>query len=341
MAEYDMWYRDALTGKIRYFHTPRRIYILEVSRAPLFIYHSHEKKIVGEAAINKATKENGLFHYWFNEFLPYPNFVDLTKIKTDKNLWRLAGKGRWNIRYLDDKTIEEIRNLSQLPTEIKEKLADELQNIKRKIAQITKPKYLSYRQDRLAFALSKLKEIGLEHQIDDATLNKAYQIFTKASEKGVLRGRSASDFIYASLYTAYRLLKIPITIEEFSKLYSLKSKKLVHNYRTLLRHLTLTVPRPRPKDFVMKYSPHLSISQETRRLAASIIENIEKSLTVGRSPRTVAATVVYLVCKNRDEPVTQKQIAEAFRISEVSIRNYMKLLHESSKDVLNFEKGYL
>jgi transcription initiation factor TFIIIB Brf1 subunit/transcription initiation factor TFIIB len=109
-------------------------------------------------------------------------------------------------------------------------------------------------------------------------------------------------------------------------------KKLSRDYRTLLIRLGLTVPMLSPKDFVMKYSQHLPISQETRKLAVSITETIEKSLIRGKSPCTVAATVVYIACKKRNETVTQEQIAEAFGITAASIRNCMKLLCKSPKD---------
>lgn len=326
MPEYNKWFRDVLAGKIRSFYSPKRIYLFDISGVPLFLYHSHEKKIVGEAAVVKVTKENRLFHYWFDEFLLYPNFVDVTKIKTDQSLRKLKGQGRMNMKYLTDRTINEIRNLSELRTQIKQNLTDALQIVKQKIAKIPKLREASHRG---YLARSKLKEIQSEHQIDATVLDKAYKIFLDAEEKRVLKGTPTLDIIYASLYAAYKVLRIPITVRKISKICGLNPKKLSRDYRTLQRHLSLAVPRLSAKDFVRKYSEHLPISQETTEFAISVIETVEKSLSVQRSPRVVAATAIHIASMKRDEPVTQKQIAEIFEISSVSIRNCSKLIRLS------------
>lgn len=335
MMEYDKWFREVLAGRIRYFHVPRRIWLFEISGTPLFIYHSHQKKIVGEASVIKVTKENKIFYYWFDQFLRYPNFVDLTEIKTDKGLQKMAGKGMVRIMYLDEGPIKEIRDHAQLSHEVKQKLAEQLQDTRRKIVEMPKIRYRSYQQDKLAFVRSTLEEIKLKHKVDDVILNTAYQIFTEAIKIEMQRGRRTLDLIYASLYTAYRLLKTPLTSNEFSKLYGLKSKKLIRNYHTLLKSLSLTVPRQSPRDFMLRYSQYFPISEKTRKLAISTIESLEKSRTVRKSPRVVAATVTYIACKKNNEVITQVQIAKAFGISSASIRNCIKLLHKLPRDVLN------
>jgi transcription initiation factor TFIIB len=325
MPEYNRWFKDVLAGKILSYHTPRRRLLLEILGVPLFLYHSHEKKIVGEAAINSVTKENGLFHYWFTEFLLYPNFVDLRKIETDQSLQRLM-RGRTSGRYLNERTIKEIRNLSGLSTDTKQKLADELQIVTRIIAEAPKPPYTSHRRSGLLVARSKLEEMALKLQTDETVLNKAQEIFSSAIKNGVLRGRSALGFACASLFAAYRGSKIPITSTEISKICGLRPKELFRDYRTLRRLLGLAVPIVGSEPFVSKYSQQLPISQETVKLAMSIAAGAQKSLSLQRSPATVAATAIHIACMKHNENITQEQIAEIFGITSASIRKCSKLL---------------
>ena len=324
MPEYNKWFKDLLAGNIRSYHTSKKYLLLEILGMPLFLYHSHERKIVGEATINKVTKENGLFHYWFTEFLLYPNFVDLSKIETDQSLWGLMRKGRSSVKYLNEGTIKEIRNLSGLPTDTKEKLADQLEIVKQRIMKTPIRRVYSYRRDGLAIARSKLKEIGLELHVGETVLNKAQEIFSHAEEKRMLRGRPALDVAYASVFAACRVLKIPVTITEVSRICGVNSKKLFRLYRTLQKLLGLTVPTLGPECFVSKYSQHLPISQETIKLAMSIAQSEKKSLSLQRSPVVVAATAVYIASMKHNEPLSQKHIARIFEITSASIRNCSK-----------------
>ena len=324
MPEYDKWFKDVLAGKIQSFPARRRIYLFKISGVPLFLYHLHEKKIVGEAAIVKVTEENAMFHYLFNEFLSYPNFIGLNEIKSDESLRRLTGKGRWNIKYLTKRTVKEVRNLSGLPTEIKEKLANKLQDLKQKIAEMPKPRYPWHGMDALAFAHSKLEQIKLKRQFDPMVLNKAYQIFSKATEKGLTKGRPISGLFYASLYAACRTSKKPISKVEIAKISDLTPQKIFSYYCILLNSLNLTVPTLSSKDFVMEYSKQLPISEETVKRAISFIESIDRFLLSGKNPRAIAAAALYIACEERKESVTQKQIGKVLRINPISIRNFLR-----------------
>jgi len=324
MPAYNKWFKDVLAGKIRSYHTRRKRFLLEIPGVPLFIYHSHEGKIVGEATINKVTKENGLFHYWFTEFILYPDFVDLSRLETDQSLQRLMRKGRSGGKYLNERTIKEIRNLSGLRTDIREKLADQLEVVKQRIAETPIRRYPPSQRDGLIIARSKLKEIGLELHVDKTVLNKAQEIFSRAEEKGILRGRPALDVAYAALFAACRASKIPITTTEISRICGVNSKKLFRLYRTLQKFLGLTVPTLGPECFISKYSQHLPISQETIKLAMSMAESTKKSLSLQRSPVVVAATAVYIANVKQNERLSQKQIARIFEITSASIRNCSK-----------------
>ncbi|MEM3602829.1 MAG: hypothetical protein QXN87_09185, partial [Candidatus Bathyarchaeia archaeon] len=141
--EYDGWLKDVLKGKIKCFY-PRRVRLLEIPGTILMVYHVEKKAIIGEAQIVRATHEDNRHYYWFDEFLLYPNPVRLKLLRTNP---KLGGPGMWVIRYILKETVDEIRELSELKGESKERLKRELELAKieaekRKPYPTTSPSYI-------------------------------------------------------------------------------------------------------------------------------------------------------------------------------------------------------
>jgi transcription initiation factor TFIIB len=64
------------------------------------------------------------------------------------------------------------------------------------------------------------------------------------------------------------------------------------------------------------------MSEKTKRLAVSIMAEYEKTGNAsGKSPMAVAATAVYLASLQNNESYTQRDIARAANITEITIRN--------------------
>ncbi len=323
MPEYDKWLRSVLSGQIRYFHSTRYIYIFRISGVPLLIYHSLKRKIIGEAAINKMTKENNIYYYWFDNFIPYANHVDPSNIETDRSLQRLTSKGVWNFRYLTEETLNEIRLHAGLSPKVKNELDRKLKEVKTAIKELPIPRGRYEQATR--FGQHILIEAGLKYNINKTIIERAQQIFLEAKKKRLLRGRSTKNVAFASLFIAYRAMGISDTVKEFSEKYGLHPRKISVIYRDILNHLRLTIPILGAKDYVLKYSQHLPVSKETVKSALSFVDFLKKSIH-GKNPRVIAATSLYTACKVRKEALTQKQIAKAFGISTQSIRKYSKIL---------------
>ena len=55
----------------------------------------------------------------------------------------------------------------------------------------------------------------------------------------------------------------------------------------------------------------------------------EKKLTAGKDPQGMAAAAIYIACVIEGEKKTQKEIAEAAGVTEVTVRNRYKGLRRS------------
>ena len=100
-------------------------------------------------------------------------------------------------------------------------------------------------------------------------------------------------------------------------------------YKKLSKILDIELPFSYPKDYLSRYCEILELSHDVEDKASEMCDEIEnKGLRMGKSPTTIAASVLYLTSVKMDEKRTQGDISEMVGISEVVIRNYCRLLRE-------------
>ena len=314
--EYDGWLKDVIEGKTKAFY-PRRITLLEMPGTVLLLYHSHKKAIVGEATIVRFTLEDNWYYYWFERFVLYPNAVSLRLLQTDPRAALLAHRGRWRTMYLSSETVEEIRELSELTGESKERLRRELE-----IAE-EKSKTRQFVPRVSLIESKKLLALGLDHEV----LEKAKEIFLESEKAKIQLGRSLKVVLYASLYLAYRSLNLPVKIGQISELGELPEKSLAQTVRLMKDRLGIKLPSVTPGEWILNSSKNLEVSQETIDIALHLIDDWKEIRTLKcKSPFSLAATAMYLGAVETRGNASQTEIAKAFGVSAVTVRNLVKLV---------------
>lgn len=321
--EYDGWLKDALQGKTKCFY-PNRIRLFEMPGAILFLYHVDKRAIIGEAKILKATSEKRMHYYWFDQFLLYPNPVGLKLLHTDSRMRELARRGKWRTMYLSQQTVEEIRELSGLQGESKERLKRELELAKEEAERHRSSYFVRERVSIPELENKKLMEFGVENEI----LKKAQEIFFEVAKRKLLRGRSSKHMFYSSLYMAFRLFCVPKRLKEIQEMGNLDPKQFVSSVRFLMRNLEMKLPPISPKEWILRYSKKLKVSEETVQAAINLAEVMknEKSFK-NKSPLSIAATALWLASHEVDGKITKERIAETFGVTAVTLRNLAKLWH--------------
>ena len=170
--------------------------------------------------------------------------------------------------------------------------------------------------------LSGLKEkLGLS----DAITEKTAYVFRKAHEKSLLRGRSSSSMLAASIYASCRELGASRTLRDIATGTDVKRKDISRSYRILVTELDIKVPLMDPMKCIVKIGNKAGISEKTKRTAMkTMTELIEAEMSAGKLPMGLAATVLYISCLKNGENKTQKEIADAAGVTEVTIRNRFK-----------------
>ncbi len=171
-------------------------------------------------------------------------------------------------------------------------------------------------------AFSQLLALKEKLGLSDVIVEKTAYIYRKAHERKLIRGRPISAFLCASLYAACRDIGTPRTIKDISRVGGVKLKQINKCYRTLIEGLEMKMPIIDPIKCVSRVANKVGVSEKTKREAVAILKEYEKGgNTSGKSPMAVAATAVYLATLKSGEGFSQKDVAHAANVTEVTIRN--------------------
>jgi transcription initiation factor TFIIB len=172
-------------------------------------------------------------------------------------------------------------------------------------------------------------------RLSQPTAERAMLIYRRALKAGLVRGRSIKAIMAAAAYAACRMLGMPRDLREFEKAYpAVKRKTIAQGYRLLLKHLGLKVPVSDPSIYVSKIASKVGLDQRTVQEAFRILnEAVKKKATVGKDPIGIAAAALYMACQETTQNLTQKDIAKAAGVTEVTVRNRFKGLKDMLESV--------
>jgi len=179
----------------------------------------------------------------------------------------------------------------------------------------------------LAQAMAELDRLSDKVFIPQPTKEKAAVTYRKALDKGLVRGRSIAAIAAAALYAACRGSGTPRTLREIAEASLVDKKDVARCYRLLLRELDVHMPIADPLTYVSKIAERTGISGKTQGLAIQILRIARKKrAAAGKDPMGLAAAALYIACLQNNEKKTQKDIAEAAGVTEVTVRNRYKTL---------------
>ena len=180
-------------------------------------------------------------------------------------------------------------------------------------------------ETNLGRALGELERMGDKLSVSQAVKERAAYFYRKALERGLLRGRSITGISAAILYTALRDTETPRTIKDVAVVSNLNKKDIARDYRTLLREMDLKMPVADAVKNVHRIASLVGMSEKIARRGIEIVRLAErKEISAGKAPAGLAASALYLAGVLEGEVRTQKEIAEAAGVTEVTVRNRYK-----------------
>ena len=181
----------------------------------------------------------------------------------------------------------------------------------------------------LSFALSELQRLisflGLPRKVHEEVAKK----YEQAVDRGLVRGRSMESVIASLLYAVCREMGTPRTLEEIAEASGVERREIGRTYRYIARELKIRILPAPPQDYVPRFASMLGLSDRTQARAIRFLKQAKKNeVTSGKGPTGVAAAALYIAAVLQGEKRTQREIADAIGVTEVTIRNRFKELVE-------------
>jgi transcription initiation factor TFIIB len=174
----------------------------------------------------------------------------------------------------------------------------------------------------LSQAMNELTRLTDKLHIPPDVAEHAALIYRRALDKGLVRGRSIKSIAAAALYAACRLTRTPRSLKEISDTSTRRRKEISRCYRLVQRELELTMPVDEPTKFVARIASRTGLSQKTQNTAIDLLHKAKKiKADVGKGPAGIAAAALYIASILNGEKVTQKRLASAGGVTEVTVRN--------------------
>jgi transcription initiation factor TFIIB len=184
----------------------------------------------------------------------------------------------------------------------------------------------------LKLALAELKRVSSFLKLPSSVEEEAAMIYTRAVQRGLVRGRSMESVVSGALYAACRRHEVPRTLDELSEASSIEKKEIGRTYRFVTRELGISILPSNPADYIARFASSLKLTANTQTKAVEILEKAQHAeLTSGRGPTGIAAAALYVSALIHGEKRTQREVADVAGVTEVTIRNRYKELLEKLK----------
>jgi transcription initiation factor TFIIB len=177
----------------------------------------------------------------------------------------------------------------------------------------------------LSLAFNELDTLKDKLGLPEAVFEKAAYIYRKAQQRGLVRGRTISSVLSATVYIACREMGISKTLKDIVAVSNIRLKIISKTYRKLLVELDYKVPVSDPMKCISRVANNANLSERTKHQALYIMNEVaEKGISVGKDPMGLAATVLYVSSLKTGEKITKTEIAKSAGVTEVTLRNRFK-----------------
>jgi transcription initiation factor TFIIB len=171
---------------------------------------------------------------------------------------------------------------------------------------------------------SMCDHIGLPKIIADISK----QIYKRVEDEKLVRGKSNEVVMAACIFIACRQENVPRTFKEICALTRVPKKEIGRCFKLLCRELETDVKGMSGKDLIVRFCSNLGVGMEVEKAASELaLSSRDISGLAGKSPVSVAAACIYLVCNLHGVPRSAKEISEIAGVSEITIKGAYKFLY--------------
>jgi transcription initiation factor TFIIB len=189
---------------------------------------------------------------------------------------------------------------------------------------------LTSKDRNLSFALGELERLVSFLGLPKTLHEEVAELYEKALQKGLIRGRSIESIIASLVYSLAREYKSPRTLAEIAQASGIPKRELGRTYRYISRKLSMKILPATAESYIPRFASMLKLRDKTEVRAIKILnEAMKKDVVSGKGPCGCAAAAIYIASVLENERKTQREVADVVGVTEVTIRNRYKEIAQS------------
>jgi transcription initiation factor TFIIB len=185
----------------------------------------------------------------------------------------------------------------------------------------------------------------------------AKQLYKRADEEKILRGKSNDAIVACCIFIACRQAKVPRSFKEICQITRVPKKTIGHCFKALEQAFNLNSQNPQgaaaasalaqgpnvsggtsAEDLLARYCNHLDLHPSVQAVCTDIVLAArEHSIAQGRSPISIAGGAIYFTSQLLGKPKTAKDISLVAGVSEGTVKLIYKLLYQDKEKVVKKE----
>lgn len=184
-------------------------------------------------------------------------------------------------------------------------------------------------EKNLSLALVEISKSAVELSLPPAVLQRAALLYKQVVEKRLTTGRSVQALCAAVMYVACRQCGSVRDLREIAKVTRIEKQEVIRHYRIISRELDCSVPGVMLTQYAARILVNIGVQGKPAEFANKILNVIQESkIACGREPASLVSAAAYLGSKLVGEKMTQRQIAIAAGVTEVTVRNTCRELQK-------------
>jgi transcription initiation factor TFIIB len=195
---------------------------------------------------------------------------------------------------------------------------------------------ISNADNALKDAFRRIDHMAEKIDLPDKYRGRAKEIYKQLLEAKALKGKDQDTMTAACLYVGCRLENVARSLKEFAVV-SQKSKTDIGKYLKIIqKKLKLSMDTVNASNYMTRFCSNLEIPTWVETGAGDVAKKAtEMGVVAGKSPDTVAAAAIFLVCSLSDYKKSMKDISEVTGVTETTIRNCLKDLEAYRSQLLS------
>ena len=187
---------------------------------------------------------------------------------------------------------------------------------------------ITWNERREKIGINEINRITALHNIGKSIKERAIKLFQKLIKEDVFQNHYIKLIAVVSFYQIIKEEKNPLSLTEIienSDFSNRLANKYYYTVRKCLNIKSLSIKSNDPNIYIPNICSSLRVNQEINELARKIIDNFQKSVNLsGFKLKGIAAAGVYIACRLKYIPKSQKEVSNAANITDCTLRSRVR-----------------